>query len=581
MEAIANAQRRHPTHTAIGKTPTMAGQNVPAGWYGDPWGEAPLRWWDGGQWTGHLHHPELPLPPTSGVPLEAPPTTISTRGSGPLARLLPAGGRVAVIDVETTGLYNSDRVVEVAVVTLDSHGVIQERFETLVNPNRDLGPVWIHQITASMVVDAPTFDEVAHEVAARIDGAVVCAHNLPFDTRMLANEFQRCQIDVDWGRGLDTLAVTRSKLGVACMDAGIELTDAHRAVADAEATGRLLVAHASAISVEPVAARLAPILVRPFRIVTRDGSTVVAATAPYLVGLTANLSVEADVGPYAEMVAAAISDLKLTATELAELAELAAELGLDGGQVTQAHHDVIMEMIDAAVADSVVTADEYDQLCRAAALLNIDGDLVNRRTEGLRSTNDTIEVTPGLTVCFTGAARDGRGSEIYRETLRRCAIQAGLVPVDSVTASGCRLLVAADPASRSGKAANARKHGVPIASVQGFLDALSDGTPLAVTRLESAGIALVCTECGDSWLAARRSSNPVCQACRRGSRASTAPRTASHQPAGPSEPLTPDRPTTPPPAMPKTDILTCVSCGQVWTRPIVRGRKPQRCPQCN
>lgn len=26
---------------------------APAGWHPDPWGQAPLRWWDGSQWTGH------------------------------------------------------------------------------------------------------------------------------------------------------------------------------------------------------------------------------------------------------------------------------------------------------------------------------------------------------------------------------------------------------------------------------------------------------------------------------------------------------------------------------------------------
>ena len=33
------------------QTPTTAAP----GWFQDPWAMAPLRYWDGGQWTGHVH----------------------------------------------------------------------------------------------------------------------------------------------------------------------------------------------------------------------------------------------------------------------------------------------------------------------------------------------------------------------------------------------------------------------------------------------------------------------------------------------------------------------------------------------
>ena len=77
----------------------------------------------------------------------------------------PADGesRIAVVDLETTGFRpQSDRIVEVAVVTLSLSDLsICDEFDTLLNPERDIGAQHIHGISPDMVVGAPTFREVA------------------------------------------------------------------------------------------------------------------------------------------------------------------------------------------------------------------------------------------------------------------------------------------------------------------------------------------------------------------------------------------------------------------------------------
>lgn len=83
--------------------------NTP-GWYADPWQVAALRWWDGTQWTGAVSEPTA-----------SPVVARSSVGHG-LAALFGDADRIAVIDVETTGLYTKDRVVEIAIVTLDRDG---------------------------------------------------------------------------------------------------------------------------------------------------------------------------------------------------------------------------------------------------------------------------------------------------------------------------------------------------------------------------------------------------------------------------------------------------------------------------
>ena len=47
--------KRH--NRGVNSTETPGGSGIPAGWYDDPSGQG-LRWWDGEQWTEHVHTPE-------------------------------------------------------------------------------------------------------------------------------------------------------------------------------------------------------------------------------------------------------------------------------------------------------------------------------------------------------------------------------------------------------------------------------------------------------------------------------------------------------------------------------------------
>jgi DNA polymerase-3 subunit epsilon len=460
-----------------------------------------------------------------------------------------------------------DRVVEIAVVTMDASGSVIDEFDTLINPGRDPGPTWIHGITASMLTEAPSFDDIAHHLAVRLHGAVVVAHNLRFDTRMVGNELSRAGIEVDWGFGLDTLHATGCKLTVACAEYGIAIDNAHRALVDARATGQLLFAVADAFSTacSPVAA--SPLhRPEPRRILTRDGLTAVDVDVPYLAELARGVHADADVAPYVILLDRAVSDLQLTSEERADLTALAHEHGLDDRQRERAHREFLNGLIDAALEDSVVTDAELDQLCRMAALLDLDAKLVTRRTNPYRLTESTIVLEAGLKVCFTGAALDQYGSSIDRDAVIYPEAHAyGLLTHDSLTKS-CGLLVAADAASESTKVDAARRFGVPVASFADYHHALSTGNPLRVTTIGNPGLAQVCGACGSSWMAARRSSTPLCASCRGNrSTSSVAPRTTR---------------VPKPPAPPAIETLVCTECMGSWERPRTRGRRPTRCPEC-
>ena len=148
--------------------------------------------------------------------------------------------KFVVVDVETTGFGRHDRIVEIAAVTLDpaTWETIDE-FDTLINPERDVGPTGVHGISAAMVEAAPTFSDIVPALAGRLQGAVLIAHNLVFDARMLRQEFDNRGVRNDLGDGLCTYRATRQKLYSACDAFDIPLSQQHRALADARATAEL------------------------------------------------------------------------------------------------------------------------------------------------------------------------------------------------------------------------------------------------------------------------------------------------------------------------------------------------------
>jgi DNA polymerase-3 subunit epsilon len=132
----------------------------------------------------------------------------------------------AVVDVETTGLARDDRIISAAVYRLDARGEVEDHWYTLVNPQRDPGPVWIHGLTSTMLHDAPLFKDVAEEFAARLDGRVLVAHNAVFDWSMIAREYARAERQAPVRQRLCTIALSK-ELGLPLPNHKLETLAAH------------------------------------------------------------------------------------------------------------------------------------------------------------------------------------------------------------------------------------------------------------------------------------------------------------------------------------------------------------------
>ncbi|MFJ3310194.1 DEDDh family exonuclease [Streptomyces sp. NPDC086549] len=132
----------------------------------------------------------------------------------------------AVVDVETTGLARDDRIISAAVYRLDARGEVEDHWYTLVNPERDPGPVWIHGLTSEVLEGAPLFEDVAEEFAARLDGRVLVAHNAVFDWQMIAREYARAKREAPVRQRLCTIALSK-ELGLPLPNHKLESLAAH------------------------------------------------------------------------------------------------------------------------------------------------------------------------------------------------------------------------------------------------------------------------------------------------------------------------------------------------------------------
>lgn len=147
----------------------------------------------------------------------------------------------ALVDVETSGLVpRRDRVLSVAVVTLDPDGRQTGEFSTLLDPGCDPGPVHVHGLTAERLHGAPVFEQVAERVGALLEGRVLVAHNAQFDYDFLAHEFARAGLRLPVARRLCTLALNRRvdpptddlRLGTLAAHYGVRQVKAHDALDD-------------------------------------------------------------------------------------------------------------------------------------------------------------------------------------------------------------------------------------------------------------------------------------------------------------------------------------------------------------
>ena len=406
------------------------------------------------------------------------------------------------IDFETTGLSpnspHSHRVIEIGIVRFSLENGISAEYESVINPQRDIGPFEIHRISAGEASGAPTFAEVASDVAEMLNGARLIAHNKNFDLRFLRSELDRASIsytDLDAICTMELVGMIKPKgprrLTDCCELLGIEVLDAHRALNDAKMAANIAI---SVLNSTGFPALTNPVEIHgPFQVsspAVKRGESVpkTVSQGSYLRHVMDRLThqelpinrIGLAVAEYLNLLELVLEDRRIDQSEADELFDLADRLLIPKSQLGAIHATYFSTICEHALADgSISTEEEYD-LQSLGNLLNVGDwrEIVNVSSARIPNNSTPIRIAAGTTICFTGAMK------YPRQKCVDIATAAGLVNADRVTKS-LDILVVADPDSQSTKAMKAKKYGLRILAATAFFELIGDSAYALAEEPES------------------------------------------------------------------------------------------------
>ena len=419
----------------------------------------------------------------------------------------------AIVDIETTGFSPKtyDKIVEVGIVRVDAKFTVIDEYATLINPQRDVGASYIHGIQAEDVCDAPLYADVVGDIHRALQGAVVVAHNAPFDLRFLMHHSQACGFPWPKVPTLCTmklakrlaLGTTNAKLGTLCDFFGIPTGQAHTALDDARATTillhHLLRTLGGTVSLEELGVRYTEGTTTQWPETKPTGQEYRRDTArerhrqtfqDNLNQLAALLPLHNDTNnphdEYLALLARALEDRKFQPDEISALSQVAASLDMDQQELHQAHEEFFRDAIRDAWADETITSAERADIEKLALLLGIASQSIEEMIRQERNNltpqlpiamSGTSKELAGKSICFTGAFQtEIDGERITRESLSEIAEGHGMVVRNAVTKS-LDMLVCADADTMSSKGKKAQKYGIRILAETAFFKMLAVSRP--------------------------------------------------------------------------------------------------------
>jgi len=402
----------------------------------------------------------------------------------------------AVLDIETTGFSpkRGDKIVEIAIVTTDLQGNIIDKYETLVNPNRDVSATHIHKITADMVKKAPYIEDVMEDIIYHLNNKTIVGHNIEFDLRFINHELSKYLKKDIAIRGLCTLQLSRNivpdlparRLESICEYFDIKEPASHSAIGDCESTLELFNILKSTLIEnigfdEFIQNFTGPVIfnnnIKPkgtsFKRKDAAESKKLEASRlfNFIRRLPSNPTDSLPIQEYLNLLDEILSDRIITEAEAEILIEFVNEFSISKDQVIDVHNEYLRKLSRVYLLDNFLSSSEYQDLLNVSDLLCISQDKLDKTIEFEKAKIAIQQVAIesnekpdyiGKSVCFTGQLISKlEGILIERSFAQQLAIERGLV-IKSGVSNKLDFLITADPNSLSGKAKKAKELGIKV-----------------------------------------------------------------------------------------------------------------------
>lgn len=412
----------------------------------------------------------------------------------------------SLIDLETTGLFKNDRIVEISIRKVDFQGNEIEHLNTLVNPERDVGPQSIHKISALDVQNAPVFSELVGNILSIIDNSVLVGHNINgFDIKFLSREFEKAGLNFIYNEEntLDSLRFAKElkyplkleKLYKSIVKgSSIKKINFHNASEDTKAL--LNIFKTNDFKNWVLRQQVTPIFFEDIpekskSLATRgEGLESVSSFIESIKYSEKIIDLEFDefnLNQYSIALQSYIEDKEVSDEEILKIQEFVSEFNISIDEARQIHKHILDTYTDIALLDSKITDEEMYKLRQISKLLgienyleesienssnnNIKNKLLDKTISVLplkRESNFYIENLKGKLVCFTGDILVvSSGQEYDKDGLTSVSKNKG-INISSTLNKKVDILVAQDVFSQSSKIQKAKNYGIRILDSNDF-----------------------------------------------------------------------------------------------------------------